>query len=68
MKLRRLEERQKRQALYKLDNEQGFEDEEDEEEELTESEEDESEVHSMCFFESLIIMKGKRNSTGRHCS
>lgn len=44
MKLRRLEERQKRQALYKLDNEQGFEDEEDEEEELTESEEDESET------------------------
>ncbi|XP_067867408.1 claspin isoform X2 [Heterodontus francisci] len=43
MKLRRIEERQKRQALYKLDNEQGFEDEEDEEEELTESEEEDPE-------------------------
>ncbi|XP_069752245.1 claspin [Narcine bancroftii] len=44
MKVRRLEERQKRQELYKLDNEQGFEDEEDEEEELTESEAEESET------------------------
>ncbi|XP_041069498.1 claspin isoform X2 [Carcharodon carcharias] len=44
MKLRRIEERQKRQALYKLDNEQGFENEEDEEEELTESEEDDPET------------------------
>ncbi|XP_038655958.1 claspin [Scyliorhinus canicula] len=42
MKLRRMEERQKRQDLYKLDNEQGFENEEDEEEELTESEEDDN--------------------------
>lgn len=41
MKLRRLEERQKRQALFKLDNEDGFEEEEEEEEEMTdESEED----------------------------
>lgn len=41
MKLRRLEERQKRQALLKLDNEDGFEEEEEEEEEMTdESEED----------------------------
>lgn len=41
MKLRRFEERQKRQALFKLDNEDGFEEEEDEEEEMTdESEED----------------------------
>nr|XP_002720736.2 claspin [Oryctolagus cuniculus] len=39
MKLRRFEERQKRQALFKLDNEDGFE--EEEEEEMTdESEED----------------------------
>ncbi|XP_053562979.1 claspin [Bombina bombina] len=39
MKIRRSEERQKRQALFKLDNEDGFEDEE--EEEMTdESEED----------------------------
>ncbi|GAB1288924.1 Claspin [Apodemus speciosus] len=41
MKLRRLEERQKRQALFQLDNEDGFEEEEEEEEEMTdESEED----------------------------
>ncbi|XP_066125796.1 claspin [Saccopteryx bilineata] len=41
MKLRRCEERQKRQALFKLDNEDGFEEEEEEEEEMTdESEED----------------------------
>ncbi|XP_043733970.1 claspin [Cervus elaphus] len=42
MKLRRLEERQKRQALLKLDNEDGFEEEEEEEEEemTDESEED----------------------------
>ncbi|KAM5267293.1 claspin [Hipposideros larvatus] len=43
MKLRRLEERQKRQALFNLDNEDGFEkeEEEEEEEEMTdESEED----------------------------
>jgi hypothetical protein len=45
MKLRRFEERQKRQALFKLDNEDGFEeDDEEEEEEMTdESEEDEEE-------------------------
>ncbi|XP_058534780.1 claspin [Ochotona princeps] len=44
MKLRRFEERQKRQALFKLDNEDGFEEEEEEEEEMTdESEEDEEE-------------------------
>ncbi|KAB1268098.1 Claspin [Camelus dromedarius] len=40
MKLRRFEERQKRQALYKLDNEEGFEEEEEEEEMTDESEED----------------------------
>ncbi|KAM8935189.1 claspin isoform 1-T1 [Lycaon pictus] len=41
MKLRRHEERQKRQALFKLDNEDGFEEEEEEEEEMTdESEKD----------------------------
>ncbi|XP_007902412.2 claspin [Callorhinchus milii] len=33
MKQRRMEERQKRQELYKIDNEQGFEEEEEEEEE-----------------------------------
>ncbi|XP_016073770.1 PREDICTED: claspin [Miniopterus natalensis] len=43
MKLRRSEERRKRQALFKLDNEDGFEEEEEEEEEeemTDESEED----------------------------
>uniref|UniRef100_A0A8C5URE5 Claspin n=1 Tax=Microcebus murinus TaxID=30608 RepID=A0A8C5URE5_MICMU len=40
MKLRRFEERQKRQALFKLDNEDGFEEEEEEEEMTEESEED----------------------------
>ncbi|XP_022353053.1 claspin isoform X2 [Enhydra lutris kenyoni] len=40
MKLRRLEERQKRQALFNLDNEDGFEEEEEEEEMTDESEED----------------------------
>uniref|UniRef100_A0A8C9KG81 Claspin n=1 Tax=Panthera tigris altaica TaxID=74533 RepID=A0A8C9KG81_PANTA len=40
MKLRRLEERRKRQALFKLDNEDGFEEEEEEEEMTDESEED----------------------------
>ncbi|XP_004678844.1 PREDICTED: claspin isoform X2 [Condylura cristata] len=40
MKRRRFEERQKRQALFKLDNEDGFEEEEEEEEMTDESEED----------------------------
>ncbi|XP_053516689.1 claspin isoform X1 [Artibeus jamaicensis] len=40
MKLRRFEERQKRQALFNLDNEDGFEEEEEEEEMTDESEED----------------------------
>ncbi|XP_057640360.1 claspin [Chionomys nivalis] len=40
MKLRRLEERQKRQALFQLDNEDGFEEEEEEEDMTDESEED----------------------------
>lgn len=40
MKLRRHEERQKRQALFKLDNEDGFEEEEEEEEMTDDSEED----------------------------
>ncbi|XP_078537280.1 claspin isoform X1 [Lissotriton helveticus] len=41
MKLRRNEERKKRQALFKLDNEDGFEEEEEEEEELTDESEEE---------------------------
>ncbi|XP_049630586.1 claspin isoform X1 [Suncus etruscus] len=40
MKLRRFEERQKREALFKLDNEDVFEEEEEEEEMTDESEED----------------------------
>ncbi|XP_040280315.1 claspin [Bufo bufo] len=44
MKQRRLEERQKRQALFNLDNENGYDDdEEEEEEEMTESEDEEEE-------------------------
>ncbi|XP_034975049.2 claspin [Zootoca vivipara] len=43
MKLRRMEERQKRQALYKLDNEDMAEEEEEEEEMTDESEEEEEE-------------------------
>ncbi|KFQ32898.1 Claspin, partial [Mesitornis unicolor] len=43
MKLRRTEERQKRQALFKLDNEEVLEEEEEEEEMTDESEEEEEE-------------------------
>lgn len=55
MKLRRTEERQKRQALFKLDNEEMLEEdeeEEEEEEEMTdESEEEEEEEgdHEVCM-------------------
>ncbi|XP_063810535.1 claspin isoform X3 [Pseudophryne corroboree] len=47
MKQRRTEERQKRQALYDLDNEDGYEDEE-EEENMTESEEEDDAKHLVC--------------------
>ncbi|KAM6045629.1 LOW QUALITY PROTEIN: claspin [Chlamydotis macqueenii] len=43
MKLRRTEERQKRQALFKLDNEDMLEEEEEEEEEMTDESEEEEE-------------------------
>ncbi|XP_059945460.1 claspin [Mesoplodon densirostris] len=43
MKLRRSEERQKRQALLKLDNEDGFEEEEEEEEEMMDQSEGDGE-------------------------
>lgn len=50
MKLRRTEERQKRQALFKLDNEDMLEEEEEEEEEMTdESEEEEESNHEVCM-------------------
>lgn len=52
MKLRRTEERQKRHALFKLDNEEMLEEEEEEEEEMTdESEEEEEEEgdHEVCM-------------------
>ncbi|XP_069478701.1 claspin [Ambystoma mexicanum] len=55
MKLRRNEERQKRQALFKLDNEDGFE-EEEEEEEMTESEEEEGNK------ETLELLLGEGSS------
>ncbi|NXG42030.1 CLSPN protein, partial [Psilopogon haemacephalus] len=44
MKLRRTEERQKRQALFKLDNEEMLEEEEEEEEEMTDESEEEEEA------------------------
>ncbi|KGL83754.1 Claspin, partial [Tinamus guttatus] len=51
MKLRRTEERQKRQALFKLDNEDVLEEEEEEEEEMTdESEEEEDDEHLTAEF------------------
>ncbi|XP_072211544.1 claspin isoform X2 [Excalfactoria chinensis] len=43
MKIRRSEERQKRQALFKLDNEELLEEEEEEEEEMTDESEEEEE-------------------------
>ncbi|NWX23218.1 CLSPN protein, partial [Aegotheles bennettii] len=43
MKLRRTEERQKRQALFRLDNEEVLEEEEEEEEEMTDESEEEEE-------------------------
>lgn len=51
MKLRRTEERQKRQALFKLDNEDMEEEEEEEEEEemTDESEEEEEGSHEVCM-------------------
>ncbi|KFQ76561.1 Claspin, partial [Phaethon lepturus] len=51
MKLRRTEERQKRQALFKLDNEDMLEEEEEEEEDMTdESEEEEEGSHENVEF------------------
>jgi len=53
MKLRRTEERQKRQALFKLDNEDMLEEEEEEEEMTDESEEEEEgnpEVYMQLFY------------------
>lgn len=41
IKLRRTEERQKRQALFKLDNEDMLEEEEEEEEDMTDESEEE---------------------------
>ncbi|KAJ7417238.1 Claspin [Willisornis vidua] len=50
MKLRRTEERQKRQALFKLDNEEMLEEEEEEEEMTDESEEEEEGDHEESEF------------------
>lgn len=56
MKLRRTEERQKRQALFKLDNEDMLEEEEEEEEDMTdESEEEEEGSHEVCVQNLYII-------------
>ncbi|XP_062476715.1 claspin isoform X2 [Pezoporus occidentalis] len=50
MKLRRTEERQKRQALFKLDNEEMLEEEEEEEEEMTDESEEEEGDHENVEF------------------
>ncbi|KYO48065.1 claspin [Alligator mississippiensis] len=50
MKLRRIEERQKRQALFKLDNEDMEEEEEEEEEEMTDESEEEEGNHETVDF------------------
>ncbi|XP_009701844.1 PREDICTED: claspin, partial [Cariama cristata] len=50
MKLRRTEERQKRQALFKLDNEDMLEEEEEEEEEMTDESEEEEGNHENVEF------------------
>lgn len=58
MKLRRIEERQKRQALFKLDNEEMLEEEEEEEEEeemTDESEEEEEGDNEVCMQHFYII-------------
>ncbi|XP_075051577.1 claspin isoform X2 [Mixophyes fleayi] len=47
MKLRRIEERQKRQALFNLDNEDGYEDEE--EEDMTDDSEDEDNAETLVY-------------------
>ncbi|KAG9492829.1 hypothetical protein GDO78_001019 [Eleutherodactylus coqui] len=63
MKQRRHEERQKRQALFNLDNENGYEDDEEEEEEMTdesEEEEDEEEQgNEGCNTETLEYLLGE---------
>ncbi|NWH58292.1 CLSPN protein, partial [Geococcyx californianus] len=62
MKLRRTEERQKRQALFKLDNEDMLEEEEEEEEEemTDESEEEEEEgSHEVCMQHNVEFLLGE---------
>ncbi|NWI99768.1 CLSPN protein, partial [Crypturellus undulatus] len=60
MKLRRIEERQKRQALFKLDNEDVLEEEEEEEEEMTdESEEEEEEGNHEVYQQHFCIIWSK---------
>ncbi|XP_074832479.1 claspin [Carettochelys insculpta] len=54
MKLRRIEERQKRQALLKLDNEDMLEEEEEEEEEMTDESEEEE-----CNQETVEVLLGE---------
>ncbi|XP_040612559.1 claspin isoform X2 [Mesocricetus auratus] len=62
MKLRRLEERQKRQALFKLDNEDGFEEEEEEEEMTDESEEDGEEEEDQDPQETTEFLLGSEDT------
>lgn len=62
MKLRRTEERQKRQALFKLDNEEMEEEEEEEEEEEMTDESDEEEEQQegsleVCFLHFFCLLQ-----------
>ncbi|XP_062996913.1 claspin [Elgaria multicarinata webbii] len=54
MKLRRAEERQRRQALFKLDNEEMMEEEEEEEEEMTDESDEEEEEGNQESAEYLL--------------
>uniref|UniRef100_A0A8D2J6I1 Claspin n=1 Tax=Varanus komodoensis TaxID=61221 RepID=A0A8D2J6I1_VARKO len=62
MKLRRTEERQRRQALFKLDNEEMMEEEEEEEEMTDESEEEEYNQEVFPFISFLLLWQGHEDS------
>ncbi|XP_010157320.1 PREDICTED: claspin, partial [Eurypyga helias] len=66
MKLRRTEERQKRQALFKLDNEDMLEDEEEEEEMTDESEEEEEVNHENVEFLLGEAEEDNEDLEGKH--
>uniref|UniRef100_A0A8C2YEV3 Claspin n=1 Tax=Coturnix japonica TaxID=93934 RepID=A0A8C2YEV3_COTJA len=62
MKLRRSEERQKRQALFKLDNEELLEEEEEEEEEMTDESEEEEEGDHEVYLEEKQVEDGDKET------